>query len=74
MDIRSDHFLESGRRSALGLAIIYNLLPEVAVHQSSVRSFQSHLQGIVKERAEQGCEEWRRVFSPRIELWRHPLK
>ena len=72
-DIRSGSFLEIERRSALGLASVYNLLPEHVVKALSVLCFQSFLQGILRERACNGFEDWHDTFSPRIEMYRHPL-
>ena len=73
-DIRSSGFLEMERRSALGLPGIYNLLPEDVVHAPTVSAFQSSLQKLLKERASSGCTDWPLSFSPRIPLFKHPLR
>merc|ERR1712023_388005 len=46
---------ELRRSSALGLAMVYNLLPKHVVEQTSVKNFQSALQELVLERALAGC-------------------
>ena len=73
-EVRGAHFLEIERRSALGLVGVYNLLPEDAVLASSVSVFQSRLQHYVKERAKAGCADWAESLSPRIPLFKHPLR
>ena len=61
------------QRSLFGLLSIYNMLPADIVEQSStVSSFQSRLQKLVKERA-LNSTDWKYTFSPRIPLHRHPL-
>ena len=72
-DLLGSRFLEIERRSALGLAGVYNLLPEEIVQAPSVSLFQSGLQDIVKERACSGIADWPETCSPRIPLFRHPL-
>ena len=62
------------RRSALGLVAVYNLLPTEAVQQLSVKGFQTKLAELLKERAAAGCDDWALTFSPRVALWKHPLK
>ena len=61
------------RRSALGLAAIYNLLPASFVRAPSVSTFQSRLQEYVKARACAGCSDWRDSLSQRIALEGHPV-
>ena len=71
---RKGRFLEILRRSALGLVGVYNLLPAEVVAEATVKDFQGELQRVLKERAVEGCEDWKETFSPRIPLWRHPLR
>ena len=73
-EMKSGHYLEVMRRSALGLRSVYNLLPEFVVSQGSVKGFQGCLQCIVKDRVMGGHEDWRGMLSPRKEFWRHPLR
>ena len=73
-EVRGAHFLEIERRSALGLVGVYNFLPEDAVLASSGSMFQSGLQLLVKERAKAGCADWSETYSPRIALFKHPLR
>ena len=62
------------KRSALGLAAIYNMLPGSCREKSSVKDFQRELQKIMRERLADGCEDWACTFCPRVPLGRHPLK
>ena len=73
-EMKSGHFLEVMRRSALGLRSVYNLLPEFVVGQCSVKGFQGCLQSMVKDRAMSGHDDWRATLSPRKESWQHPLR
>ena len=73
-DPRKGAFPELLRRSALGLIAVYNLLPEQTVAESTVKDFQSKLQGLLKQRAAAGCENWAETLSPRVPLWKHPLR
>ena len=73
VEYRNGFHTEYIKRSALGLASVYNLLPGSIVTHTRVSSFQNALQGLVKERALGGCADWRESLSPRVELWRHPL-
>ena len=73
-DIRNRNFLEIERRSALGLIWVYNHLPERIVVEQSVKTFQSKLQGLLKEGIKSGCEDWRDILSPRVPVYRHPLR
>ena len=61
-------------RSALGLAAVYNMLPEVIVMSEDVPSFQARLQRLVKGRANDGCDDWQSTLSPRLPLTSHPLQ
>ena len=73
-DPRNSTHLNCVRRSALGLVAVYNLLPAAVVANETVKEFQTGLQELLKERAQEGCEDWIQTFSPRIPLYRHPLK
>ena len=73
-DYRTSSHLNVVRRSALGLVAVYNLLPARIVHLATVKDFQVALQDLVKQRAQEGCEDWKHSLSPRIPLYRHPLK
>ena len=73
-DWRERTHLNVIRRSALGLVAVYNLLPPSVVKLTGVKAFQSALQELVKERAVAHCQDWPETFSPRIPLYRHPLK
>ena len=74
VDSRTGAFPELLRRSALGLVAMYNLLDEELVSETSVKDFQGKLQALLKERATAGCEDWAQTLSPRVPLWRHPLR
>ena len=73
-DPRKGAFPELLRRSALGLVAVYNLLPKEVVTANTVKDFQKQLQGLLKQRATAGCEDWAETLSPRIPLWKHPLR
>ena len=73
-DPRKGVFPELLRRSALGLIAVYNFLPEQTVAESTVKDSQSKLQGLLKQRAAAGCENWAETLSPRVPLWKHPLR
>jgi hypothetical protein len=60
-------------RSALGLVAVYNFLPQHWKDAKDVKSFQSKLQTVMKERLKDNCEDWAASFSPRIPLLKHPL-
>jgi uncharacterized protein YjiS (DUF1127 family) len=62
------------KRSAFGLVAIYNLLPHSCRQANTVKDFQQSIQQLIKERAEEGCQDWANTLSPRIPLDRHPLK
>ena len=66
--------MEVLRRSALGLVAVYNRLPAEAVEEATVKGFQRKLSDDLKDRATAGREDWKQTFSPRIPLWRHPLR
>ena len=61
-------------RSALGLAAIYNMLPATLKATRRVKEFQRRLQLHMKERLEDGREDWANTYSPRIALKSHPLR
>ena len=61
-------------RSASGLVAIYNLLPGSCKRHRQVKDFQASVQGILKSRLDDGCEDWAHTLSPRIPLKRHPLR
>jgi hypothetical protein len=67
-------YLDVVRRSALGLTCVYNMLPPAIVAEKTVAGFQRKLQEVLKERAEEGCADWARTFSPRIPRYCHPLR
>jgi hypothetical protein len=60
-------------RSALGLAALYNMLPDCWRKIRSVKDFQRRLQELVKQRLTEGCLDWEETFSPRVPLTRHAL-
>ena len=74
IDIRNRRFLEMERRNALGLIWIYNRLPEAIVSNDSVKEFQRHLQLFIKQRLSSGDPDWKHLLSPRIAVYRHPLR
>ena len=61
------------KRSAYGLAAIYNHLPMSFVLSPSVKVFQRRLQEFVKARACAGCSDCCESLSPRIALDGHPV-
>ena len=73
-ETRQGAFQELLRRSALGLVSVYNLLPAEVVLTDTVADFQAQLQALLKKRATAGCEDWAKTLSPRVPLWRHPLR
>ena len=73
-EYRAGTHLNVLRRSVLGLVTIYNLLPAWVVQLEQVKDFQQALQEHVKERACPNCEDWRLTYSPRLPLYRHPLR
>ena len=72
--MREGNFQELIRRSAFGLIAVYNLLPQRVVDEETVPSFQRSLQELAKQHIAKGCDEWVELFSPRIEMYRHPLR
>ena len=64
----SDH-TELLRRSPLGLARVYNKLPQDVVDADSVSNFQEKLQELVKQAAERREENWELLHSPRRTWW-----
>ena len=73
-DYRAGTHLNVLRRSALGLVTVYNLLPRDVVNTATTRDFQKKLQQVLKDRAEQGCDDWALTFSPRVPLYQHLLR
>ena len=73
-ETRRGRFLEVLRRSALGLVAVYNLLPAWVVKADTVKNFQTNLAEVLRQRATAGCSDWVCTFSPRIPMWRHPLR
>ena len=61
------------KRSAMGLAAIYNKLPASFVLAQTVSDFQRKLQEFVLARACSGCADWRETLSPRAPLQDHPV-
>ena len=74
VDIRNRQFLEIERRSILGLIWVYNHLPATVVAANTVSLFQHNLQLLLKERLSNGYTDWRITLSPRIPVYRHPLR
>ena len=73
-ETRQGAFQELLRRSVLGLVSVYNLFPAELVLTETVPAFQAQLQALLKKRATAGCEDWAETLSPRVPLWRHPLR
>ena len=59
--------------SALGLTRIYNRLPDAIVGANSVAHFQTMLQHMLKEAAQQDFPCWEFLLSPRVKMSLHPL-
>ena len=74
IDPRNARFSGQLRRSALGLIMIYNLLPQEVVEAKTVSLFQKLLQGMLKDLASSSVEGWPSLFSPRVPLYRHLLR
>ena len=55
--------LEIMRRSAFGMIRVYNLLPQDTVEKADVKSFQSALTQLVRDRLNGGDLEWRFLLS-----------
>ena len=63
------------RRSAFGMIRVYDLLPQDTVEKADVKSFQSALTQLVRDRLNGGDLEWRFLLSPRHQLFNtHPLR
>ena len=63
------------QNSMFGLIAIYNLLPAQIVEASPcVPSFQKALQELVMFRANAGYNDWENTLSPRVSLYKHPLR
>ena len=74
MDIRDRPFLEIERRSVLGLIWVYNRLPQDIINADDVRIFQRNQQLILKQQISSGYEDWSTTFSPRIPVYKHPMR
>ena len=61
------------RRSFLGLAAGYNMLPAEVKTETEVKNIQRKLQDVLKERAAHGRAAGRNIFTPRHALQIHPL-
>ena len=53
------------RRTAFGLARVYNRLPGGVVANNSVKGFQTDLTALARERCSAGAYRWYNCFSPR---------
>ena len=73
-EYRTGYFSELLSRSALGLASVYNLLPQAIVDAPDVSTFQRSLQSIVKIQAAAGKDGWSEFLSPRVPLYSHPIR
>ena len=63
------------RTFSIWLIRIYNMLPAHIVETSPcVKTFQSALQTLVKNRASGNCDDWEATLSPRVPSSRHPLR
>ena len=71
---RKGKILDLLTNSVLGLIDIYNLLPAYVVAASSVKEFQGKLQGLLKQLAGDGVDEWDSLYSPRRTLHGHRLR
>ena len=71
---RQENRLEMTAHSILGLADIYNLLPQRIVNNTCVHKFQRELQDLMKETATDRNLDWECMYSPRIPLHLHPLR
>ena len=72
--MRTGKFLDILANSALGVIDVYNLLPQKIVDADSVTTFQKRLQLALVEDAK--CERpgWRDMYSPRRQIFAHPLR
>ena len=73
-DIRNKRFLEIERRSALGFIWVYNRIPESIISHDCVKDFQRSLQLLLKDHILAGCDDWKDTLSPRIAVYKHPLR
>ena len=73
-DPRKDFNAPIPKRSALGLVIVYNMLPPGVRVAKSVSAFQRGLQECVVKLALSGYPQWAEVFSPRIPLVSPPIR
>ena len=58
------------RRSLLGVPRVYNTLPQDTVNARSVKLFQRRLQQELKELAQRGKDNWKKVFNARRRFYR----
>ena len=66
--------LEIMRRSALGMIRVYNLLPQEAVAETTLKLFQRHLTQLVRDRVVACDGRWKELLSSRHRLFQnHPL-
>jgi len=72
-DYRDGRRLDKITRPARRLTSVYNLLPEHCVHSTSVKSFQSSLQAMLRDAAADKVPDWQSLFSARHLLHNHPL-
>ena len=66
--------LEIVKRSCLGLASVYNLLPSECVGHSDVKGFQRSLHDHLRDCAQRGLEQWELLHCPRLPIHNHPLR
>ena len=71
---RTGHFLQILGDSILGLVDVYNLLPGYVVEATDVSNFQKRLQGHMVDAAKRGLVNWQDLYSPRLDLYAHPLR
>ena len=75
VETRKGRFLELVRRSASGLVAVYNLLTPEAIQANTIKAFFNRTcKELLKRRATEGCSDWQETLSPRVPLWKHPLK
>ena len=74
LDVRNlSRSLNIARQSPLGMASIYNLLPQEVVDLTSISSFQRALTQLVRDRVSGGDRLAYDIFCPRLPLAHHPL-
>ena len=71
---RKGNFLDITAHSILGLVDVYNLLPTYMVEAMTVKEFQTRLQQMMREMAENGSLNWDSLYSPRIPLYNNRLR